>query len=94
MTLPDGTRRLFTQFPSGRLDRPSHEAAIVERLLEDGDRSDLRWLTAAIPEHRLSSWFRERASRRLSNRSRAFWSVVLDVRPRDRDTVGEQLWPL
>lgn len=94
MTLPDGARRLFAHFPSDRLDLASHESEIIERLLEDGDGSDLRWLTATISEARLASWFRERAPRRLSNRSRAFWSLVLGLPAEARPGAGDKLWPL
>lgn len=94
MTLPTGARRLFAHVSSEQLDLESHEPMIIERLLEDGDRADLRWLTAKVPEARISGWYRERGTRRLSNRSRAFWSVVLDIPAQPRRTGGDRLWPL
>lgn len=94
MTLPAGARRLFAHYPLENLDLGRHEPLIVERLFEDGDRRDLRWLAATVPEARLAAWFRERASRRLSGRSRAFWSIVLDVAPQPPPGGGDQLWPL
>lgn len=93
MNLPDGTRRLFAHFDTERLD-DSDAPLILERLLEDGDGDDLRWLAGALPEVRWVNWFEDRAHRRLSRRSRAFWAVVLDVAPENRPDAAEALWPL
>lgn len=94
MTLSDGALRLFTQFDRERLELDEHAPILIERLLEDGDRDDLRWLTAAIPEARLAVWLRQRGGRRLSRRSRAFWSAVLDVPLESGPPAGAELWPL
>lgn len=94
MTLPDGARRLFPHVDRARLELGAHEPAIIERLLEDGDRSDLHWLTGSIPEPRLASWVRQRGARRLSRRSRTFWELVLGVTAEPRPPAAEPLWPL
>ncbi len=94
MTLPAGTRRLFAHFARSRPDLSEDEPLIVERLLEDGDGADLRWLTSALSEPQLAAWFEERAARRLSVRSAAFWGMVLDRPPARRAPTREQLWPL
>lgn len=67
---------------------------LVERLLEDGDRDDLRWLTSALPEEHLARWLDQRGARRLSRRSRAFWSLLLDREASAIPTARADLWPL
>ena len=94
MTLPDGARRLFSQFPRERLADAAHAPLIVERLLEDGDGADLCWLTVAVPEEDLAGWVRGRGARRLSRRSRAFWEIVLDAEAGAAPEPGNELWPL
>ena len=94
MSLPDAARRLFPHVADDDLSLERAEAGILERLLEDGDRIDLRWLTAWVPEERLARWVSERGSRQLSGRSRAFWSIVLDLPEPSRRPKGELLWPL
>jgi hypothetical protein len=74
--LPASVARHFTESPD--LADPCARAAVVARLLEDGDRADLRWLAAHIPDSEITAWFERHGARRLSRRSRAFWAVVFD----------------
>ncbi|MEM8930808.1 MAG: hypothetical protein AAGE94_06520 [Acidobacteriota bacterium] len=76
--MPIATRRLFDGYASEIL--ASHSAFVAERLLEEGDTTDLRWLSSVLDEQQLATIF-ERCGARLSARSRAFWSLVLDCRP-------------
>lgn len=94
MNLPEAARRLFPNGLSDELSLELAEAAILERLLEDGDRDDLRWLTAQVSEQRLARWVSERGARQLSDRSRAFWSLVLSLPAEARRAKGHELWPL
>jgi hypothetical protein len=94
VSLPEAARRLFPNQLSDRLSTDRFESTILERLLEDGDRDDLRWLTSEIPEERLIGWLRERGDRQLSDRSRAFWSLLLGVPAPTRRARGNELWPL
>lgn len=92
--IPRGARRLFPH-PED-VDPRKHLPYVIGRLLEEGDSADLRALTAAVPEDDLADWLRRRGGRRLSSRSRAFWSLVLDVPETDmpRPDLAEALWPL
>lgn len=87
-------QRLFPGYRPRDLSLDLAEATILERLLEDGDRDDLRWLVSRVPRERLARWVSERGARQLSDRSRAFWSVVLDLPAPARRAKGEELWPL
>lgn len=75
--LPSSTLRLFDGYPPEELTRPENRAFLLERLLEEGDREDLRWLARQVDEAELRDFFRRAAARRLSARSRAFWRLVL-----------------
>lgn len=96
--LPSSTLRLFDGYSPSELMQPEHRAFLCERLLEEGDRADLRWLAVAVGEEELRSFFRRRATRRLSARSRAFWSLVLAEKPAeesDSDLLARsEIWPL
>ena len=94
MSVPASARRLFPHTPATDLSVERAEPAIVERLLEDGDRADLRWLSSVVPEERFASWLRERGRRQLSDRSRAFWCLLLDLPEPARRGEGDELWPL
>jgi hypothetical protein len=93
--LPAATLRLFDGYAPAELLRREHRAFLIERLLEEGDREDLRWLAAQAGEAELAEFFRRAGGRRLSARSRAFWSLVLGVAaPAAAGEGGSEIWPL
>lgn len=86
--------------PSDPANATALDPWIMARLLEDGDRDDLAWLSARLGEETLAAWLELQGSRRLSLRSLAFWAVLLD-RPRCRPELRlpelvrrRELWPL
>jgi hypothetical protein len=71
----------------------------LARLLEDGGRDDLAALCGGLPEATLAAWIARHGARRLSRRSLAFWSVVLDrpdLQPEKLPGLAarRELWPL
>ena len=76
------------------LAEPAARSRLIGRLLEEGDRADLAWLGAEIPRDELVAWLRVHGGRRLSRRSRAFWSAVLAQPLPPPHPLAEALWPL
>ncbi len=66
---------------------------MIGRLLEEGDRNELRWLFATFGREAIVDWWQEFGGRQLSARSRAFWSPVLGP-TRGAAPLAAQLWPL
>jgi hypothetical protein len=90
---PPDTARLFpddASLPDPAADRPY----LFARLLEEGERADLRWLTALVPEAEIAAWFATSGGRALTHRSRSFWQLVLGVEPAPAPAVAAELWPL
>ena len=56
-----------------------YEAFVVGRLLEEGGSDDLRQLAEIVPESRWRSWLESEGGLGLSDRSRVFWSLLLDA---------------
>ena len=83
--------RHFPEAPD--LADPLARAAVVARLLEDGDRADLDWLARQVPVSEIARWFARRGARRLSRRSRAFWAAVFESEPAG-SAAGDSFWPL
>lgn len=92
--LPAAARRLFPHQPPGSPDPRADPEAIVERLLEEGDGADLTWLARRYGEKALGRWLAAHGGRRLSRRSRAFWSLVLATAPAPPADAADALWPL
>lgn len=89
--LPAGACRLFPHHPEPP-DPDEHPDFVIERLLDEGDSADLRWLVARFGEPRLRDWLAAHGDRRLSRRSLALWSLALGVEAPPRSP--RDLWPL
>jgi hypothetical protein len=94
-TVPESALRLFSGCDGEELMAGAAARSLLcERLLEDGDSSDLRWLARELGEESLAAWFGAHGGRRLSARSRAFWALVLGRESGPASPVRSQLWPL
>lgn len=90
--LPETTLRLFDGYAPEQLAEPESRSFVIERLLEEGDRRDLRWMSQTFGEVEIRRVFAQ--ARGLSARSRRFWSLVFDGRL-DVETPGHrEIWPL
>jgi len=92
-TPPAGVDRHFAGSPVD-LDDPRQRGLVIERLLEDGDSSDLAWLGRELPATEIENWFDRHAARRLSRRSRALWAAALKRQLPTPPPVASALWPL
>lgn len=93
-TLPDTTCRLFAHYEDVRNLPTTSPELVIASLLEEGDSTDLRWLTRRFPESRLRSWMDRHGHRQLTRRSRSFWNLVLDRSEPASESNGNPLWPL
>ncbi|MEM6792578.1 MAG: hypothetical protein AAF725_01230 [Acidobacteriota bacterium] len=96
--LPAGTQRLFGDCGDGEdlagLASAEARPFVIERLLEQGDGEDLRWLARVSSEKDFRGVFERRARRSLSTRSRRFWSLVLEGELDASEGAGAEIWPL
>jgi hypothetical protein len=94
LSLPAGTRRLFSGYDEADLTPGRGGSLLIARLLEDGDAADLAWLLETTPEPEIAAWLARHGGRQLSRRSRAFWEIVLGVAAGPASPEAEALWPL
>jgi hypothetical protein len=73
---------------------PGHNTLVMAEILEAGGRSDLAWLAHEFGREAIAAFVRERGGRKLSARSRRFWSRALGVPEPPPHPLAEQLWPL
>jgi hypothetical protein len=90
--LPAAAARLFPHHPEPP-DPARHADFVIERLLDEGDSADLRWLVGRYGEARLRRWAAAHGGRRLTKRSRALWSLLLAIELQAPPAAAE-LWPL
>ena len=89
---PQG-RHLFA-LPRGTASDPQSRSLVIARLLEEGNRSELAWLANEIGREEIAVFVRDRGGRKLSARSRCFWSRALRVESSPPHRLAEKLWPL
>jgi hypothetical protein len=95
LSLPEGTRRLFSHYDEADLTPERGGSLLIARLLEDGDAADLAWLLQTFPEPELAGWLERHGGRLLSARSRAFWTNVLGCPAAGQaGPEAAALWPL
>ena len=94
MSLPEGTRRLFSHYDEADLTPERGGSLLIARLLEDGDAADLAWLLETFPEPELAGWLVRHGGRLLSARSRAFWADVVGGPAGPAAPEAAALWPL
>ena len=90
--LPRHVERLIPEHDPALLLRDEHLPFLIARLLEEGDGRDLAWLVSRCGEAPLGRWLERHGERLLSERSRAFWHLLLGLEP----TAAEEnpLWPI
>lgn len=72
----------------------SCEFDALARLLEEGNRQELRELMAEVGAERIAVWVGRHGGRILSRRSRTFWVAVLGCPPVEPPQLARELWPL
>lgn len=77
-----------------RAAAPEHRDLVLAEILESGDRADLAWLAAAVGRDAIAAFVTARGGRKLSARSRRFWSRALALPEPAPHPLAEQLWPL
>lgn len=92
MRLPAATARLFPHERPEDVADPAHRPFLIARLLEAGDRADLRWLSAEVDESALAACLAARGDL-LSRRSAAFWRLLLDGDLAPAAADAEATWP-
>jgi hypothetical protein len=92
VTLPPAAHRLSPGYEESLLTAPAGRGLLLARVLEDGDRADLRWLFATVPEDELRAWLLGDGRRQLSRRSYALWRLHFAL-PSPVATGDNPFWP-
>ena len=88
-------RELDEAATTGSLADDPRWTFVTARILEEGDRDDLRWLFSRRSEANVCAWFEQHSGRTLSRRSRWFWArILLASTASEAPTASRQLWPL
>ncbi len=78
-TIPPSLAPFFQEYNLADLDLQRSEATIIERVLQYGNRAEIRWLFQVYPQPRVAAWVRQWGRYALPEPHRTFWKLVLDL---------------
>ena len=84
--VPATARHLFQEFDIDSWDESDELVVnvIIQRLLERGTTSELKWLFATYGKARVARWVREGGFRGLSKLTFGYWLLILKITEYDR----------
>ena len=94
MSEPGTVERHLFALPPDSARRPESRGLVLARVLEEGDRSELAWLAGEVSRQEITDFVRNHGGRKLSSRSRRFWSRALGIQASAPHPLAEELWPL
>jgi hypothetical protein len=77
--LPINSAWLFPEHDFDSMNLDDYQGVIIERVLERGSWTQLRWLFKTYGESLVADWVRKHGFRLLSKRSFALWRLTLGI---------------
>jgi hypothetical protein len=78
-TIPPSLSPFFQEYDLARLNLEKASFTIIERTLQFGNRSELRWLFSIYTRKQIADWVRQYGKDRLPQPHRTFWQIILEV---------------
>jgi hypothetical protein len=79
--VPPSLAPFFQEHDIARLNPERDAFTIIERTLQFGNRSELRWLFKTYSRNQITDWVRRFGKDRLPQPHRTFWHIILDINP-------------
>lgn len=90
-SIPSSLRPYFQEYDFAQLTVGAHAELVIERTLNYGNRTELRWLFEQYGWQRITAWVVARGAKRLSRRRYHLWCVLLEVSP--TPLAKTSIWP-
>jgi ABC-type uncharacterized transport system ATPase subunit len=69
----------FQEYDIAKLNPQRDSHTIIERVLQFGNRTELRWLFMVYSREQIAAWVTRFGKDKLPQPHRAFWQIVLEV---------------
>ncbi len=76
-SIPQSLAPFFQEYELASLDLRRSAATIIERVLQYGNRAELRWLFHIYSKEQIKTWIRRWGAYALPEPHLTFWSLVL-----------------
>ncbi len=78
--LPPTLAPFFQEYDLSILDIRKDAHTIIERVLQFGNRAEIRWLFATYSQDEIRNWVTRFGNEKLPQPHRTFWQVILEIR--------------
>jgi hypothetical protein len=78
-SIPNSLAPFFQEYNLAKLTPEKDPHTIIERVLQYGNRAEIKWLFGLYSQESIASWVRHFGDERLPQPHRKFWKLVLDV---------------
>ena len=77
--IPKSLSPFFQEYNLEKLDLKRSAATIIERVLQYGTRTEIRWLFQIYPREKIRGWVEKWGNYALPEPHLSFWMLVLDL---------------
>ena len=81
ISIPLSLAPFFQEYDLAQLDLERSRFTIIERVLQFGDRQEIRWLFTVYPKQAIKDWVSRWGDEALPEPHCTFWKLVLDLPP-------------
>lgn len=78
-TIPPTLTPFFQEYDITKLTPEKDAHTIIERVLQFGNRAEIKWLFGVYSQEQVVAWVRKFGKDKLPQPHRAFWEIVLDI---------------
>ncbi len=77
--IPSTLAPFFQEYDIAKLNPQTDSCTIIERILQFGNRVELRWLFKTYPQEQIAQWVKKFGKAKLPQPHLAFWQIILDI---------------
>lgn len=77
--IPTSLTPFFQEYDLAKLTPEKDAHTIIERVLQYGNRAEIKWLFGIYSQDSIAAWVRRFGDERLPQPHRKFWKLMLDV---------------
>lgn len=78
-SIPISLKPFFQEYDITKLTPEKDAHTIIERVLQFGNRAEIKWLFGVYTHEQVVAWVRKFGKDKLPQPHRAFWEIVLDI---------------
>jgi hypothetical protein len=81
MSIPLTLSPFFQEYKLADLNPRTDSHTIIERVLQFGNRAEIRWLFETYQRREITEWVKRFGSEKLPEPHRTFWRIILEIQP-------------